>query len=280
MQRVGESGSRGVRESEESGSRKSQGVGRVRAPGYNPLVHRFHAPGFSDAGVVQLPDAEASHVARVLRLRAGEVVAIFDGAGREAIARVASVTSRRVLVEVIAPREPAREPRVAIMLAQALLKSDKMDRVIRDAVMLGVSAIQPFVSRRTDVPMKAVSRGGRQDRWDRTVIASVKQCGRAVVPPVHATREFADVSRSTKGTRVMFVEPRAARDVADITSLEGQRPSSATIFVGPEGGWDAQEIADAEAAGVTLLSFGSRVLRADAAAAAIIPVLQYIWRDL
>ena len=68
-------------------------------------------------------------------------------------------------------------------LAQALLKSDKMDRVIRDAVMLGVAAVQPFVSRRTDVPMKALEKGGRQDRWDRTVISSAKQCGRAVVPP-------------------------------------------------------------------------------------------------
>lgn len=243
-------------------------------------MHRFYAPDFSDTGDVQLPDDEASHVARVLRLRAGEVVAIFDGAGREALARVTSVTSRRVLVEVIEPRDAAPEPRVAITLAQALLKSDKMDRVIRDAVMLGVTAIQPFVSRRTDVPMKAVSKGGRQDRWDRTVIASVKQCGRAVVPPVHETRQFADLLRSTKGTRLMFVEPAAARNVADMTSLEGGRPSSATVFIGPEGGWDAEEIDDAAAAGVTLLSFGSRVLRADAAGAAIIPVLQYVWRDL
>ena len=243
-------------------------------------MHRFFAPDFPDAGEVQLPDDEASHVARVLRLRAGEVVAIFDGAGREALARVASVTSRRVLLEVIEPREAAREPRVAVTLAQALLKSDKMDRVIRDAVMLGVSAIQPFVSRRTDVPLKAVSKGGRQDRWARTVIASVKQCGRAVVPPVYDTRSFIDLLGSLNGTRLMFVEPRAARDVAELTRLEGQRPASATVFIGPEGGWDAQEIADAAAAGVTLLSFGSRVLRADAAAAAIIPVLQYVWRDL
>jgi 16S rRNA (uracil1498-N3)-methyltransferase len=100
------------------------------------------------------------------------------------------------------------------------------------------------------------------------------------VPPVHATREFADLLRSTDGTRLMFVEPRGAGNVADVTSLEGERPASATVFVGPEGGWDTQEIADAAAAGVTLLSFGSRVLRADAAGAAIIPVLQYVWRDL
>ena len=109
-------------------------------------------------GVVDLPEDEAQHLSRVLRLKAGEAIAVFDGQGREALARVASVTSRRVSVRVVEPRAAAPEPRVAVTLAQALLKSDKMDRVIRDAVMLGVAAVQPFVSRRTDVPMKAVQR--------------------------------------------------------------------------------------------------------------------------
>jgi 16S rRNA (uracil1498-N3)-methyltransferase len=248
---------------------------------YNRLVHRFYAPGFPAAAVFELPADEAQHLTRVLRLRAGDDVAVFDGAGREALARVVSVTSRRVSVQVVEPRIAAPEPRVAITLAQALLKNDKMDRVVRDAVMLGVTAVQPFVSRRTDVPMNAVKKGGRQDRWDRTVIASVKQCGRAVVPPVHATKEFGDLLRSNDGGNwLMFVEPGGAANVLDAASLEGQRPSEATVLIGPEGGWDPREISDAEEAGVTLLSFGARVLRADAAAAAVISVLRYIWRDL
>lgn len=244
-------------------------------------MHRFYAPDFPADSVFELPDDEAQHLARVLRLRAGDEIAIFDGRGREALARIRSVTSRRVSVGVVEARAAAPEPRVALTLAQALLKSDKMDRVIRDAVMLGVAAVQPFVSRRTDVPMSAVRKGGRQDRWDRTVIASVKQCGRAVVPPVHPTHELADLLKATShSTRLMLVEPDAARCVADLTTLEGQHPSDAIVFVGPEGGWDEQEVAGAAAAGVTLLSFGARVLRADAAGAAVIPVLRYIWRDV
>jgi 16S rRNA (uracil1498-N3)-methyltransferase len=244
-------------------------------------VHRFYVPGFSADAAFELPPEEAQHVARVLRLRAGDQIAVFDGAGREALARIESVTSRRVAAQVVEPRSSPPEPRVAITLAQALVKSDKMDRVIRDAVMLGVAAVQPFVSRRTDVPLDAVKKGGRQDRWERTVVASVKQCGRAVVPPVRPTRELGDLLRSTAGElRLMFVEPGASHRVADLTSLEGSPPSRAIVFIGPEGGWDPQEITDAANAGVTLLSFGARVLRADAAAAAVIPVLRYIWRDL
>jgi 16S rRNA (uracil1498-N3)-methyltransferase len=222
-------------------------------------VHRFYAPDFPASGEVDLPEDEAQHLARVLRLGAGDAVAIFDGTGREALARVVSVTSRRVAVNVVEPRAAAPEPRVLVTLAQALLKSDKMDRVIRDAV----------------------TKGGRRDRWERTVISSVKQCGRAVVPPVHDTQSFEALLQSTTGqTRLMLVEPGAGQDVADVTTLEGQRPSEAIVLVGPEGGWDPQELADASAAGVKLLSFGRRVLRADAAGAAVISVLRYIWRDL
>jgi 16S rRNA (uracil1498-N3)-methyltransferase len=249
--------------------------------GYNPGVHRFYAPRFAFGEIFELPADEAQHAARVLRLHAGDEIAVFDGAGREALARIESVTPRRVAVQAVGPRAAAAEARVAVTLAQGLLKSDKMDRVIRDAVMLGVAAIQPFASRRTDVPMTAVKHGGRQDRWDRTVIASVKQSGRAVVPRVNPTKAFDELLRSEDAQmRLMFVEPGAGRHVGDVTRLEGQPPSDATVFIGPEGGWDANEITAAADAGVMLLSFGSRVLRADAAAAAIIPVLRYIWRDL
>jgi 16S rRNA (uracil1498-N3)-methyltransferase len=253
----------------------------VGARGYNPHVHRFYAPDFTPDGLFELPPEEAQHLVRVLRLRAGDEIAVFDGTGREALARIESVRNRRITVRATGPRAAAAEPRVAVTLAQALLKSDKMDRVIRDAVMLGVAAIQPLASRRTDVPMSATKRGGRQERWDRTVIASVKQCGRAVVPPVNATKELSELLRSTQGeTRLMFVEPGSRHTVGDVTSLEGQQPSNVTVFIGPEGGWDPIEIAAAAEARVTLLSFGQRVLRADAAAAAILPVLRYIWRDL
>lgn len=244
-------------------------------------MHRFYAPSFAADAVFELPEDEARHASRVLRMHAGDSIAVFDGQGREAVARVETVSATRVSVKVIEPRSPAPEPRVGVTLAQALLKSDKMDRVIRDAVMLGVAAVQPFVSRRTDVPIKAVAEGGRQDRWDRTVISSVKQCGRAVVPLVHPTKALHDVLTSTAAeTRLMFVEPGARAGVADLTGLEGQRPSTAMVLIGPEGGWEAAELDAAMEAGVTLVTLGRRTLRADAAAAAAIAVLQYVWKDL
>jgi 16S rRNA (uracil1498-N3)-methyltransferase len=246
-------------------------------------VHRFYAPGFLNQREVELPEDEAHHLSRVLRLTVGDTIAVFDGEGREATARVASIGSRSTKVKVIEPRQPVPEPAVAVTLAQALLKSDKMDRVIRDAVMLGVSAIQPFVSKRTDVPLAALKTSARRARWERTIISSVKQCGRAVVPPLLAMADFPQlVTPSSSALRLMLVEPGGAGspDISDLKAFEDQRPAEAVVLIGPEGGWEPQEIDKAQAAGVTLVTLGSRVLRADAAGAAAIAVLRYIWRDL
>ena len=133
------------------------------------------------------------------------------------------------------------------------------------------------------MPRAALKTGVRQERWERTVISSVKQCGRAVVPQVLETRELGELlGPASTHSRLMFVEPGQADNkplVSGLASLEGQRPSAAVVLIGPEGGWDPEEVNAAAAAGVTLVTLGSRVLRADAAGAAAVSVLRYIWRD-
>ena len=245
-------------------------------------MHRFYAPDFIDDADVSLPEEEARHLARVLRLKPGDEIAIFDGKGREAMARVTRIAGGTATVRPVAPRQPVTEAKYAMTLAQALLKSDKMDGVIRDAVMLGVSAVQPFVSRRTDVPRTALRTGVRQQRWERTAISSVKQCGRAVVPAVLDSVDFDTLVKATGGrTRVMFVEPSAAEsEVTDLRSLERTVPLKPVIIIGPEGGWEVDEVAAARDAGVTLVTLRGATLRADAAGGIALAVLRYIWQDL
>jgi 16S rRNA (uracil1498-N3)-methyltransferase len=243
-------------------------------------VHRFYAPELTFDRAIELPTDEAHHLARVMRLKTGDQIAVFDGRGSEAVARVEAIAGRRVTIRALEMRAGVAEAAVAITLGQALLKSDKMDRVIRDAAMLGVAAIRPFTSARTEVPAAALARGGRQERWDRTVIASVKQCGRAVVPPVLPVQDFRELLPVAHGGLcLMFVEP-GHQVASSLSGLETRVPAKAMILIGPEGGWDPQEVSDAVAAGVTLVTFGQRTLRADAAGALAIAVLRYIWKDL
>jgi len=247
-------------------------------------VHRFYAPDLAFDRDVELPEDEAHHLARVLRLKPGDLVAVFDGRGVEAAARVESLRGKRVVVRAVERKVAAAEPAVALTLAQAILKSDKMDGVIRDAVMLGVAAIQPLVSVRTEVPKAALRElGARHTRWERTVISSVKQCGRAVVPPVMTVCNFSDVLPTARDSMcLMFVEPHreGASALTDIQTLEHRVPAKATMLIGPEGGWDPVEIDLAEKAGVLLVTLGARTLRADAAGAIATAVMQYVWKDL
>src|SRR4029077_14960966 len=108
-------------------------------------MHRFFAPSL-DIGdeTVVLPKDEAEHLRRVLRVGVGDTVSVFDGRGHEYLARVASAIRRDVRLQLISRVEPAAEPSVPMTLVQAVLKADKMDEIVRDAVMLGVSAIQPI----------------------------------------------------------------------------------------------------------------------------------------
>ncbi|PYQ68935.1 MAG: 16S rRNA (uracil(1498)-N(3))-methyltransferase [Acidobacteria bacterium] len=245
-------------------------------------MHRFFAPGL-DAGdeIVTLPRDEAEHLRRVLRLGVGDPVAVFDGRGHEFLARVASVVRRDVRLQIQSRVEPPPEPTVALTLAQAVLKGDKMDDVVRDGVMLGVAAIQPIVTKRTETTVAALIRSARVERWRRVALASVKQSRRAVLPDVRTPLTFENfLEEPAASLRLMLVEPSNGGG-NPVSRLQDQPiPPDASVLVGPEGGWTDEECAAALAHGVRLVTLGHRTLRADAVPIAAISVLQFLWKDL
>jgi len=242
-------------------------------------VHRFFAPALDpgDDHVV-LPRDEAEHLTRVLRVGPGDEVAVFNGRGDEFLARVVSAARREVHVQVLSRIHPAPEASTPITLVQAVLKGDKMDDVVRDAVMLGVSAIQPIVTTRTEVTVAAVMRGARIERWNRIALASVKQSRRAVVPEVLMPLTFGTwLDEPAPDVRLMLAEP-AIEGVEPLTLWRNAPvPSTAAVVVGPEGGWEPAECAAARAHSLRLVSLGGRTLRADAAPIAALSVLQFLW---
>ena len=246
------------------------------------VVHRFFAPTL-DAGdeSVLLPHDEAEHLTRVLRLGVGDDVSVFDGRGHEWRARVVSALRRDVRVQLVARVEPAAEACVPLTLAQAVLKGEKMDDIVRDAVMLGVAAVQPLVTSRAETTVAALSRGARLDRWRRVALAAVKQSRRAVLPDIRRPLTLESFLQDPQSAlTLMLVEPGAAT-AEPLTALQSiPAPQDATVFVGPEGGWAEVEVAHARQAGARLVTLGRRTLRADATPIAAISVLQYIWGDL
>lgn len=239
---------------------------------------RFFAPAAAAvATTIDLPDDEASHLTRVLRLKAGDHVAVFNGSGGEWRGSVERADKKRVSVHLSEAVAPVPEPRVAITLAIAMLKGDKMGDLIRDAVMLGAAAIQPIITTRSEAAQSSKAKSARLDRWARIAVASTKQCGRAVVAPIHSPRGLPAVLESAKSA-IMFVEPDAATEALPLQDLP--RTDAATLFIGPEGGWTPDEVRQASRSGAMLVTLGAQTIRADAMPLVALTALRVHWNDL
>lgn len=227
--------------------------------------------------VVALDAADAHHLTRVLRMAVGDEVRVFDGRGREWLAHLAVASRSSASLNIIHEATPAPEPHVRVTLAIGLLKGEQMDAVVRDATMLGVFSIVPITTKHVAVPSGARKSATAIERWRRVAIASAKQCGRAVVPNVGAVTPFAEMLTSAPGVpSFMCVEPALAiQDAAGVKA--GHRPVAAMVFVGPEGGWSADEVEQGRAAGATLVHLGPRTLRAETVPTVVLTALWTAW---
>jgi 16S rRNA (uracil1498-N3)-methyltransferase len=249
----------------------------------NPrMLPRFHAPRL-DAGRRQatLDGDEGRHLTRVMRLGVGDEVAVFDGRGVEFRARVEVVTGDSVRVELIEQLTVPPEPRVPLTLVQGVLKGDRMDDVIRDATMMGVHAVVPVMSAHLAVKASALERGRPAERWRRIALASAKQSRRATLPEVYDPRPFRDwLASENAGERLVFVEP-SQLSVGKPRSLREwltrPAPVSASLIVGPEGGWAVEEVEAAVAAGCAPVTLGTLTLRADAMAVVAISICRFVF---
>jgi 16S rRNA (uracil1498-N3)-methyltransferase len=211
-------------------------------------------------------------------------VRVFNGRGGEFDAVVERTARGGAQVRVGDAREAAREARVAVTLAQAVLKGDRMDAVVRDAVMMGVAAIQPVVTTRSEVTVSSLRRGSRRERWERIAVSSAKQCGRAVVPAIMEPRLFEEVAASLVAITLpqpglMFVEPAASADAMSLSDMDGAPPREATLIIGPEGGWTPEEVERGSSVS-RLVTLGARTLRADAMPIVALTALFARWREL
>ena len=210
------------------------------------------------------------------------MVHVFDGRGREFLARIDAVRGDEAVVVPLEQVASAAEPATRITIAQAVLKADHMDEVVRDVTMMGGAAIAPVVSARAETSVAALQRGRRVERWTRIAIAAAKQSRRAVVPSVDEPRTFERfVDSRHEEVRIILVEPSAGSGALALDALaEHAKPASAVVAIGPEGGWGDEEIAAARAHGFTPVVLGARTFRADATPVIALAVLQYVWKDL
>lgn len=226
-----------------------------------------------------LSPSQSHHAVRVLRLKRGDRVMLFNGDGAEYAAVVAEAGEERCTLEVTAREAVDREAPFSVTLAQAVASGERMDYTIQKAVELGVSAIQPLETRRSIVRLSAERAAKRMAHWQGVVIAACEQCGRNRVPRVlPLTRLDAYLYTGTlqpaAGQRLLL-SPRSPRRLRDL----GPPAGSVVLLAGPEGGFDLEEEQAAERSGFLPVRLGPRVLRTETAAVATLAAIQALWGD-
>ena len=226
---------------------------------------------------LQLPDAAANHVGRVLRLREGAVIVAFDGSGHDFRCEILSVKGDDVRVRVGARASGLPESPLRITLVQAVSRGERMDWTLQKATELGVGTIVPVLSSRSVVRLDDRQAGKKLRHWQAIVAGACEQCGRSRVPEIRPPQELSSylASSNREGQRLVL-SPTGPASLAGLTSV-GPRVE---LLIGPEGGLDDGELERAAASGYVPVRLGPRVLRTETAGIVALTVLQALWGDL
>lgn len=236
-------------------------------------LSRFFIDAPLSLGQHELPEAQAHYIGRVLRHAAGDAVQLFDGSGQEYLGELIEVGKKAVRVELREQLAGQAESPLRIHLGQGLSRGERMDWAIQKATELGVGEITPIVSERCEVRLKDERADKRLAHWRQVAISACEQCGRSVLPVIHAPVSLTEWQAHVQAELKLVLHPVAA-------PLESHaRPHSLAFLIGPEGGLSEAEVAQAKAAGFHAARLGPRVLRTETAPVVALAVAQQLWGD-
>jgi 16S rRNA (uracil1498-N3)-methyltransferase len=239
---------------------------------------RFYCPPpLPQNAHTELPPAAAHHASRVLRLRVGDAVQIFDGLGNALDATINAISGKRVLLGNLQTFMGQQESGLHIVLAQAMCTGDKMDWVVQKATELGAAEIVPVQTQRSVAKLSGPRAEKRTEHWHNVTVSACEQCGRNILPQLHAPQDLGawlNAQRNAPGGKYILL-PGGASNLHSQPKPQGR----ATLLIGPEGGFTADEANVAQQAGFAPILLGPRVLRTETAAIAGIAALQTLWGD-
>lgn len=251
-------------------------------------MHRFFVtddpagvPELAAGDAVDLLETDAQHVARVLRLRAGERIVLCDGRGSDYEAVLVAVHPSRTVAHVVQRRPSRGEPPLTVTLLQGVPKGEKMDLIVQKAVEVGVGRIVPVFTSRTVVEWDAAKAQARRRRWQRIAYEAAKQCGRGRVPVVECPVSWEELWRTEHESLGRVLLPWEEETSVGLRAVaRALSPGPVAIAIGPEGGFDPAEVEMARARGAQPVTLGPRVLRTETAGLVAASILLYEWGDL
>jgi 16S rRNA (uracil1498-N3)-methyltransferase len=240
----------------------------------------FVTPEMITGETVTLPETEARRITKVLRMRAGDKVTLFDGR-KEYISVVTSLSPKSVTLKLTGFSERSSEPPISVVLGQGVPKGEKLEWTLQKAVELGVSAVVPVLMERSIKRPEMKDMEHRLARLRRIAVEAAQQSGRVCVPEVPAYMDLPMFIEYTGavGLKVVLYEGERTMGLRDV--LHGRSEvKSVALLVGPEGGLTTDEVEEAEAGGFIVAGLGPRILRTETAGIAALSIIQYELGDV
>jgi 16S rRNA (uracil1498-N3)-methyltransferase len=225
---------------------------------------------------------DAGHIRNVLRLKPGDEIELIDGTGLECDARLVRMSPGKV--EVLILRRRLSEPRSALRLiiAQAMLKDNKPDVIIRQITEMGIHEWIPFAAQRSVPVLNAQRIRSRKDRWEKIAIEALKQCRRSNLLKISDLMTYDEMLSYGRNCdiKLIFWEDESPSSPFEMPDANAATVGSVMAIIGPEGGFTQDEIAAARSQGYTTVSLGPRILKADTATLVVSTLLQYGYGDM
>ena len=240
-------------------------------------LSRLYSPVKLVAGTsVELGPDQANYVARVLRLRKGDALRLFDGAGGEYAATIEVASKKGLQLSVGQHVATDSESPLQVQLIQCISRGERMDLVVQKSTELGVHRITPVISDFSVIKLDAERAAKRCDHWHKVIASACEQSGRNRLPELDLPAPLADALASVTAPTRLVLHTESGRQLNSVA-----RPTGViSLLVGPEGGLSDKEYALAADAGFASISLGPRVLRTETAAIAALAVVQSLWGDL
>lgn len=241
------------------------------------LMTRIYQPvSIPENSIMTLDDNAFNHLIRVLRMKTGEDIILFDGTNHITPATIYEINKKSVTVKTKTTILENRESPLKIHLGQVISRGEKMEFTIQKSVELGVTSITPLLSERCGVKLDAERLDKKVQQWQKIVISACEQCGRNVIPVINPVMKLENWCANLSSGLRLNLHPRAKHGVKQLSTKQ----TDISLLIGPEGGLSDDEINMTHQYQFTDILLGPRILRTETAALTALTALQVYFGDL
>lgn len=241
------------------------------------MQHFFVTPDQVKDDLIFIEGSDVNHMKNVLRMRISEEVTISDGNNRQYLCEIKAYEGEEAVLHILEETNADTELPSKIYLFQGLPKQDKMELIVQKCVELGCFKVIPVATKRCVVKLDDKKAKKKTERWQQIAESAAKQAGRGVIPEIHDVMSFKEALRYAKTLDVVLIPYELAEGMDETKQIisEIKPGQSVGVFIGPEGGFEREEVEAAMSEGAKAITLGKRILRTETAGLTTLSVLMF-----